>query len=207
MYVYFSILVRNSSFIHRIVRVLKSVKYEILFAEQISKLVEDHKKLITQSNIQTAQTVASISANVEQIAKQLKLLDTPRERDLQRFLGEHNGPEGCIENGDTLRKFIQKSGEGIEGVLGHQSEWNNKSESERMKEVQRVFRKEMAENVDEAFEKNFGRFKITLDLQGQRLTEIQKDTKTLLQRLNKGAHDYIVDTVSFIIDISSRIHF
>lgn len=175
---------------HELVRIINSLKYESFLAEQISRLVEDREMVITQLQNQATQTITSISTKVQQIAQQLELLDTPRERDLRTFLDGHDGPEACIKNGDALQELLQKSGESIEGVLGHQSgfngSWSEASEA-IMKQVQEVLLKEMAENVEEAFEKHF---KKILDLHGQQLTEIKfiRETNERIL-LGKGAYD------------------
>ncbi len=164
---------------------------------------------MAQLNIQIARNTALVSADIKQIKElmkeQLKFFHTPREQDLQMFLDDHGGIQVCIKDENVLHEFLQKSGEGIKGVLGYQPGSDDSWSEVIMEEVQKVLREEMAENVGEAFEKNFERFKITLDLQGQKLTEIQKVNERIFDLMDKSAHDDIIDTVSFII--SSRIHF
>ncbi|KAK0487644.1 hypothetical protein IW261DRAFT_631968 [Armillaria novae-zelandiae] len=176
-----------------IYRVIKSLQYESVFAEHIAMLTEDRKRLEMSLNTRTAQVnermLASIHADIKKMSeRQLICLDTTREQDLRKFLKTKGGPDTWIEDENILRELLQKCGDSIESVLGRQS-----GSKESWSEVKKKVQKEMAEDVKKALGEHFEHFQTLLDLQGQQLTDIKKNTDEIKAALDAGPHDRIVD--------------
>lgn len=185
---------------------IKSLHYESVFAEHIARLVKNRKDLELALQVHMARVMNSnakllddelknISAKMENLFRQV---ETTRERDIQKLLKDNGGTEKCVENELLLDKLVQRSGESVEGVLGHRAE-PNQSWSEAMKKIQKELRKELAEDVKEAFKKNVDHFNKKLDLQEQQLKDIKKGNDKIIATLEAGPHQYIIDDVSSII--------
>ncbi|KAK0215121.1 hypothetical protein IW262DRAFT_1278423, partial [Armillaria fumosa] len=121
---------------------------------------------------------------VKDVLSVFSKLDTDRERDIQEFIKKHRGLKACIDDERLLHELVDKSGEGIIGVLGQQSDetWVKAKDK-----VQIAMRKELAEDVGKALERNFSKFEKKLS------SQIQENTESILTALSSGAHERISD--------------
>ncbi|KAJ7578160.1 hypothetical protein C8J56DRAFT_797697, partial [Mycena floridula] len=121
-------------------------------------------------------------------------LDTPREREVYKFIEEKGGAKNCIDNNELLKELIEISGEGIAGVTGSE----NTKGVNGLAAARRTLTKEMTENVDEAFRKNLDLFGKKLEMQNRQLQQklqdsIQEQGQHIISAIFSGAHDRIID--------------
>jgi hypothetical protein len=125
-------------------------------------------------------------------------LETPREKDLHKFIDEKGGPEKCLKSDQLLKELIDKSGEGYAGVLGADYIRGEDGLAASRKQLS----KDLGEDIDEALKKNFRLFERKLDFQQKQLDDLQVSFHTESQRIIttilSGSHDRIDDPVSFL---------
>jgi len=123
-------------------------------------------------------------------------LDSPRERDVQRFLRENGGVKACISQDELLEQLIIKSGESISGS----SQISGKETARRTNDLPSMRKKlfkELAEDLDEVLSRNMVLFERKLEMQSKQLTEtIKVESDHIISSLLSGAHDRITDPVS-----------
>ncbi|KAK0188332.1 hypothetical protein F5146DRAFT_1002424 [Armillaria mellea] len=120
--------------------ILVSAKtYETRLATYASKFAEHRKGINSALLVHTTLGVESANAKldvldenqesidrkfdeVKDILLVFSKLDTDRDRDIQDFIKNNGGPKVCIDNERLLHELVDKSGEGITGVLGQQSD-------------------------------------------------------------------------------------
>ncbi|KAK0505331.1 hypothetical protein EDD18DRAFT_1060761, partial [Armillaria luteobubalina] len=195
-------------------KTIKSKIYETRLANYAAKFTQHREDLDFALQIHTALGVESANAKLDGQDQKLKSMDrkldhtmemmmsvfrkleTFRERDIQNFIKDKGGVKACIDNEQLLFELIEKSGEGITGILGHQSATADRGTGTTTEKVQREMRKEWAEDVDQAFERNIVRFEKKLEVQNRQLTSIFKDSlksteSHILTAMASGAHDRI----------------
>ncbi|KAJ6573432.1 hypothetical protein DFH09DRAFT_916098 [Mycena vulgaris] len=124
----------------------------------------------------------------EQMAALFRKLDTPRERDVQKFIDEKGGAKACVENAGSLQELVAKSGESIAGIDPA------RAGSGDLVLAKTILTKELAEDVDEAFRKNIKLFDRKLDMQSKQLTDtISLTGEHIISVLSGGAHEKILD--------------
>ncbi|KAK0475513.1 hypothetical protein IW261DRAFT_1340555, partial [Armillaria novae-zelandiae] len=197
-------------------KTIKSKIYETRLASYAAKFTQYQEDIDFALQIHTALGVESANAKLDGQDQKLKSmdrkldhtmeimmsvfrkLDTSRERDIQNFIKVKGGVKACIDNEQLLLELVDKSGEGIAGILGHQSGTVEKGVGTTAEKVQKEMRKEWAEDVDQAFERNIARFEKKLEVQNRQLTSIFKDSlknteSHILTAMASGAHDRIVN--------------
>ncbi|KAK0213335.1 hypothetical protein DFS33DRAFT_1249993, partial [Desarmillaria ectypa] len=196
-------------------KTIKAKVYETRLAGYAAKFTQYREDIDFALQIHTARGVESANAKLDGQDKRLKSmdrkldqtmevmmsvfrkLDTSRERDVQTFIKEKGGVKVCIDNEQLLHELIDKSGEGIAGVLGHQS-GTGETWSGAKDKVQKEMRKEWAEDVEQALERNIAHFEKKLEIQNRQLTSIFKDSlrnteSHILTAMASGAHDRIIN--------------
>ncbi|KAK0462478.1 uncharacterized protein EV420DRAFT_1265318 [Desarmillaria tabescens] len=196
-------------------KTIKAKIYETRLASYAAKFTQYREDIDFALQIHTALGVESANAKLDGQDKTLKSmdrkldqtmevmmsvfrkLDTSRERDVQTFIKEKGGVKACIDNEQLLHELIDKSGEGIAGVLGHQSGTGQTWTGVKDK-VQKEMRKELAEDVEQALERNIAHFEKKLEIQNRQLTSIFKDSlkdteSHILTAMASGAHDRIIN--------------
>ncbi|KAK0194867.1 hypothetical protein F5146DRAFT_1023158, partial [Armillaria mellea] len=194
-------------------KTIKSKIYETRLAGYAAKFTQYREDIDFALQIHTALGVESANVKLDGQDQKLKSmdrkldqtmemmmsvfrkLDTFRERDIQNFIKEKGGVKACIDNEQLLLELIDKSGEGVAGILGHQSA-KERGTGSITEKVQKEMRKEWAEDVDHAFERNIAHFEKKLEVQNRQLASIFKDTLTsteshILTAMASGAHDRI----------------
>ncbi|KAJ7457844.1 hypothetical protein FB451DRAFT_1509189 [Mycena latifolia] len=180
-------------------KTLKSKIYEGRLAGYV-KMFETHKKDIGFAlKVHTALGVDAANKKLDgqdvhlkaieaQMEALFRKLDTPRERDVQKFIDEKGGAKAVVENDGTLLELVSKSGESIAGIDPARSGSGDISVAKTM------LTKELAEDVDEAFKKNIKLFDRKLDMQSKQLTDtISLTGEHIIHVLSGGAHEKILD--------------
>ncbi|KAK0466691.1 hypothetical protein IW261DRAFT_1683432, partial [Armillaria novae-zelandiae] len=175
--------------------------YDKRFASYAAKFAQHRKAISSALLVHITLGVDSVKAKLDVQGRNLKSvelklddvkdilsvfskLDTDRERDIQEFIKKNRGRKACIDDERLLYELVDKSGEGIIGVLGQQSDetWVKAKDK-----VQRAMRKELAEDVEKALERNFSKFEKKLS------SQMQENTESILIALSSGAHEGILD--------------
>jgi ribosomal protein S17E len=180
---------------------IKSKIYEGRLAGYVT-MFDNHKKEIGFAlKVHTALGVDAANKKLDGQDVHLKLiedkmealfrkLDTPRERDVQKFIDEKGGAKACVDNEATLQELVSKSGESL-ASLDPTNSGNGDLTSAR-----KLLNKELAEDVDEAFKKNMKLFDRKLEMQSRQLTDAISSTgEYIISVLSGGAHDKILDPV------------
>jgi hypothetical protein len=162
----------------------------------------DHKKAINDSlHIHTALGVNAANKKLDTQDVHLKViedkmealfrkLDTPRERDVQKFIEDKGGAKACVDNDATLQELVSKSGENIASLDPTHSGNGDLVSAKKM------LNKELSEDVDEAFKKNMKLFDRKLEMQSRQLADTISSTgEHIINVLSGGAHDRVLDPV------------
>ncbi|KAJ7124548.1 hypothetical protein C8R44DRAFT_704054 [Mycena epipterygia] len=180
-------------------KTLKSKIYEGRLAGYVTMFANHKKEIGFALKVHTALGVDQANKKLDGQDAHLKLiedkmealfrkLDTPRERDVQRFVEDQGGAKACVDNDATLRELVSKSGESLASMdLTH-------SGSGDLANAKKFLNKELAEDVDEAFRKNIKLFDRKLEMQSKQLTDAISSTgEHIIDVLSGGAHDKILD--------------
>ncbi|KAJ7140785.1 hypothetical protein C8R44DRAFT_237363 [Mycena epipterygia] len=181
-------------------KTLKSKIYEGRLAGYVTMFANQKKDISFALQMHTALGVGEANKKLDGQDVHLKLiedkmealfrkLDTPRERDVQKFIDEKGGAKACVDNDGTLQELVSKSGESIAGIDP------TRSGSGDLALAKKILNKELAEDVDEAFKKNMKLFDRKLDMQSKQLTDtINMTGEHIIHVLSGGAHEKILDT-------------
>lgn len=121
-------------------------------------------------------------------------LDTPRERDVNKFIEEHGGVKACISNDESLEELVAKSGDSLSRISGRGGGSGRRSND--LPEIRKRLLKEIQEDIDEAFNRNMVLFERKLDMQNKQLGEaMRQESDHIITALTAGAHDRINDPV------------
>jgi len=152
-------------------------------------------------NAQTHQ-LQNIEDRLEELTTLFRKLDTPREKDLLRFLEENGGIKVCIANDELLDILISKSGESSSKISGR--DLSRKSASD-IPAIRKKLFKELAEDIDDILNKNLALYERKLDMQSKQISEtIEAESEHIIQTLLSGAHDRIIDAVNLRLLLPSH---
>lgn len=185
---------------------MKSGKYETRLADFGDKFVDHRKKLKLALSLHTAMVADATSHKLDDQGDRLRAieekldmmalfrkLDTPREKDVQKFLDEHGGVKACLDSDELLEELVAKSGEASSRISGRDSG----RRSNDLPDIRKKLRKELQEDIDDAFSRNMLLFERKLDIQSKQLTDVmQEESEHIISTLLSGAHDRITDPVS-----------
>ena len=192
-----------------IAKTVKSSTYEGRLSGFVDTFIEHRKKLELSFSLHTSIGVdaanekldeqdirlRSIEEKLDMIAL-FRKLDTPREKDVQKFIDEHGGVKACLSSDELLEELITKSGESCSRISGRDAS----RRSNDLPSIRKRLIKEMMEDIDEIFSRNMVLFGRKLDMQSKQLTEtIQSESDHIIQTLLSGAHDRIIDPVSLSV--------
>src|ERR1700761_5009048 len=108
---------------------------------------------------------------------------------MRRIVEEAGGPKRCVDNDEALKKLVEKSGEVMRNI----------------NDMRMSLRKEIAEDLDDAFKKNFKLFSRKLEAQERELGErIDASGAHVIAELSRGAHDDIKDQVHDVPFVAPR---
>jgi len=125
-------------------------------------------------------------------------LDTPREKDVLKFIADHGGAKSCINNDELLEELVIKSGESLSRFSGRESG----RRSNDLPDIKKKLVKELQEDIDEAFNRNLVLFERKLDVQSKQLADtVRQESDLIISTLMSGAHDRITDPVCLFLFI------
>lgn len=190
-------------------KTVKSKIYEGRLAKYGSLFIKHREKLELALTVHTAlgvdaandkldtqgEQVAAIDEKLDMLLL-LRKLDSPREKEIQRFIDERGGAKACIENETLLKELVDMSGEGFLGFTGGE----NLRGSEGLAAARKALGRELAENIDDALRKNIILFERKLEAQNRQLKEqldvsFQVEGEHIITAILSGAHDRITDKV------------
>ena len=187
-------------------KTVKSGVYENRLAE-FSSIFDEHKKTIELAmsiHVTVGMDAAhdkldsqhdrlkSIERKLDMIAV-FRKLDTPREKDINRFIESHGGARACITNDELLEELIIKSGElSVARISGK----DNGRKANDLPQIRKRLFKELQEDIDDAFKRNMVLFERKLEMQNKQLTDaLHQESSHIISTLLSGAHDRIIDPV------------
>ncbi|KAF5335075.1 hypothetical protein D9611_010859 [Ephemerocybe angulata] len=117
--------------------------------------------------------------------------DTPREKDIHRFIDSHGGAKACISNDEALEELVLRSGElSVARISGK----DTGRKSNDLPQLRKRLFKELQEDVDELFSRNMVLFERKLEMQNKQLTDaLHQESSHIISTLLSGAHDRIID--------------
>lgn len=129
--------------------------------------------------------------NIEgKIEALFRKLDTPREREVQKFIDDKGGAKACVDNEATLQELVLKSGESLADMDPTHSGNGDLVSAKKM------LNRELAEDVDDAFKKNMKLFDRKMEMQSKQMADaISLTGEHIINVLSGGAHEKIVDAV------------
>ncbi len=155
---------RNMSFIHDLVWVFGSIKYESVLTDHVAMLAADRKRLMMTLQIRTTTGVesmermlVSLKADVEKILRQL---DTPEEKGLRNIFEK---------KGDTSAYILQSIGDDSVNACGHQLGLD----------FWRELQKEIDEDIKKASKKHWKRFEGNWERFKKLMPESNKEKNTV----------------------------
>lgn len=130
-------------------------------------------------------------------------IQSPREREVLKFIEENGGASACIEKDDLLTKLIFKTGESISSVTRHPNAGGVSDVGSARKELL----KELREDVDKVFNKNLTLFEGKMAIQHQQIIgAIGQQGQQTMSVLLSGTHEMIKDPVRYqLCDISLQL--
>jgi hypothetical protein len=197
-------------------KTIKANKYEARLADCGMRFVEHRKSLQMNISIHVAVGVNSanikldgqhyqlrtIEQKVEDMICLFRKLDTPREKDVLKFIDDHGGAKVCISNDELLEELVAKSGESLSRVSGRESG----RRPNNLLDIKKKLVKELQEDMDEAFSRNLVMFERKLDVQSKQLADtVRQESDHIISTLMSGAHDRITDPVRQFLHERSQV--
>lgn len=161
---------------------------------ELERAVTIHAALgVDEANEKLDKQQATLKGIENTMMEIFKKLDTPREREVSKFIEENGGARACIEKDDLLTKLISKTGESISSV----AQRSTAKGSDEVVAARKTLLKELTEDVDEVFRKNLAVFEAKMAIQRQQITDaMERQGQQIMSVLLSGAHDRIRDAVS-----------
>ncbi|KAJ7863287.1 hypothetical protein B0H14DRAFT_2221100, partial [Mycena olivaceomarginata] len=168
-------------------KIFKAKIFDAHFADYVTRFSKYKQQLMFALSIRTAIATDVIEVTVETIQLQIeevfRKLETPHEREVQRFLNDHGGAPGVLQNELSLQKLVTQGGENLARLNA------SSAPNEDLASAKNLLTKELAENMDKAFEKNFDLFSKKIEMQAQQ----QQEERATIRALSMGPHDRISD--------------
>jgi hypothetical protein len=188
-----------------VAKTVKASKYESRLAEYGTIFVDHRKSLEMGLAFHTSLGVDSANQKLDGQNHQLQTieekldmiflfrkLDTPREKDVLKFIDDHGGAKACISNDELLEELVVKSGESLSRFGGRESG----RRSNDLPDIKKRLVKELQEDIDEALGRNMVLFERKLDVQSKQLADtVRQESDHIISKLMSGAHDRITDPV------------
>ncbi|CAK5271410.1 unnamed protein product [Mycena citricolor] len=176
-------------------KTIKSKIYEARLASYVAKFTDHKKSIAFVLTMDTSHSVGTANRKLDDITTQLdsiemkmgelfRKLDTPREREVQKFLDDNGGARACISDDAALAQLVAKSGD---TTLASGT-------SAEITATKTLLLRELSEDIDEAFRKNALLFDRKMEIQSQELKIAMKDGEERLRKVIKeGLHERIMD--------------
>ncbi|KAF7328150.1 Protein kinase domain-containing protein [Mycena venus] len=144
---------------------LRAKDYEERFAQFIITFNNHQRSLILVLAEYTAIRVGTANLKLDKqgeditvikvrIESLFRMLDSAREREVQRLITDKGGAKACVESDAILLELAEKSGESIDSLVGRRSAKGDVTSKQMMEEARRILNKELGQNIDEAFTKH-----------------------------------------------------
>jgi hypothetical protein len=199
---------------------LRSKDYEERFGDFIKKFNGHQRTLTLVLAAHTAIAVHTTNDKLDvqgqdlkiiqdQIERLFRMLDTTREREVQKFILAKGGPKACVETDVILKELAEKAGESLESLVPTRSGKGDGGTTKKLLEdARKVLNKELAEDVDQAFSKHMEDFDRKLKAQENQLTVVIDSTGNriigaVIGGLSGGLHTKIKDPVCDSITVHS----
>lgn len=190
-------------------KTIKSTIYENRLAEFSRIFIEHRKYLFLQLSLHSSLGVDNANQKLDTqgdrlraIEKKINImllfrkLDTPREKDVIKFIEDSGGAKACIANDELLEELVSRSGESLSRFPAGRDHSGRRSTE--LPDMKKKLMKELQEDIDEAFNRNMVLFERKLDIQSKQLAEtMQEESEHIITTLLAGAHDRISDPVYF----------
>lgn len=188
-------------------RTVKASVYEARLADFADKFVEHRSTLELALSLHTSIGVDIANEKLDDQEQMLKTidkkldmimvfrkLDTPREREVRKFIEERGGVKACVNNDEYLEELVAKSGDSLSRISGRGGGSGRRSND--LPELRKRLMREIQEDIDEAFSRNMVLFERKLDMQNKQLNEtLRQESDHVISALMAGAHDRINDPV------------
>ncbi|KAG6908712.1 hypothetical protein DXG01_003645, partial [Tephrocybe rancida] len=184
-------------------KTVKSTIYENKLSKFATTFMQHRSALELALKVHTSLGIDSANDKLNVLGSQLqdvdqkldmlllfRKLDTPRERDILKFIEAHGGPKACILDEGLLEELVMKSGESLSRFPGREGG----RRSNGLPELKKRLLKEFQEDIDEALSRNMVLFERKLDMQSKQLTDLVHDEADyIISAVLSGAHDRITD--------------
>lgn len=154
---------------------------------------------VSTANIAIAQVgikVDVVDVKLDKIISALfRNLDTPREKDVFKFMQQNGGPEKCVNDPDLLPKLVSKAGESPKtGKVAI-------SDQEELEELQQSLSEALKEDLNKVLEKHYSRFEKVLQVQSNNLKRMSShlEDQGVLMQTHSTKLGRILDTVTTIM--------
>ncbi|KAJ7762637.1 hypothetical protein B0H16DRAFT_1311844, partial [Mycena metata] len=180
-------------------KTVKSKIYESRLAGYVMNFANDKKEIGFALKVHTALGVDAANKKLDGQDEHLKniegkiealfrKLDTPREREVQKFIDDKGGAKACVDNEATLQELVLKSGESLADMDPTHSGNGDLVSAKKM------LNRELAEDVDDVFKKNMKLFDRKMEMQSKQMADaISLTGEHIINVLSGGAHEKIVD--------------
>ncbi|KAJ7162376.1 hypothetical protein C8R46DRAFT_904554 [Mycena filopes] len=180
-------------------KTIKSKIYEARLAGYVTNFANDKKDIGFALKVHTALGVDAANKKLDGQDEHLKniegkiealfrKLDTPRECEVKKFIDDKGGAKACVDNEETLQELVLKSGERIADMDPTHS-GNGDLVSAR-----KMLNRELAEDVDDAFQRNMKLFDRKMEMQSRQMADAISITgEHIISVLSGGSHEKIVD--------------
>ncbi|KXN86242.1 hypothetical protein AN958_10320 [Leucoagaricus sp. SymC.cos] len=188
-------------------RTVKATIYEARLADFAQKFLEHRSTLGMALSLHTTIGVDAANGKLDsqdQLLKRMdkkldmillfRKLDTPREKEVMKFIEEHGGVKACLNNDEYLEELVAKSGDSLSRISGRGAGGSGRRSND-LPEIRKRLNKEFQEDIDEAFNRNMVLFERKLDMQNKQLNEtLRQESDHIISVLLTGAHDRINDS-------------
>ncbi|KAG8857178.1 hypothetical protein FRC20_000315 [Serendipita sp. 405] len=156
----------------------------------VSKLQSGMDKVgVEEANVKLenlGDTVQSIDEGVNML-KLLRVLDSPREKELWKLVKQKGGPKACLEDDNILKELATSRSSQLQNSQGV-------VDNVKLGEV----KQSLKEDVDKSLTANFTVFEKKLELQRAQLVSamdriVQRESDRVLSAITSGPHDRVVD--------------
>ncbi|KAL1749247.1 hypothetical protein HDZ31DRAFT_79087 [Schizophyllum fasciatum] len=179
--------------------VLKCHIYEQRLAEFGERFAQNRTSIDLAISLHTTVSVGEVKAMVtvtnELLSKVLRLLDTPREREIMKEITRNGGPEKCLASDDALEQLMRKEGT----AMGTETDQTTRGHIDPLKLA--YSKKELQEYLEGSLNDGFDRFLLKLKSVKDEVTgalqnfeaSLRRETDRLAADLTKGPHERIID--------------
>ncbi|KAK7029940.1 kinase domain-containing protein [Favolaschia claudopus] len=184
-------------------KMIKSKIYEGRLEDFMGKFDQHRQKLMLFLQAHIAVSVDDAIEKLDGQTGELRLikhmvealfrkLDTPREREVQKFIIAKGGAKACLDNDSYLKELIEKSGEKLSSFDPKQSGKGDLATARKMLDA------ELKEDFDKALAKHTDIFLRKLDAHEKQLTDVIDETgehviSVVIGYLSGGIHAKVKD--------------